>query len=84
MPSRYLFEINSRWTLDGPPSINTAGYINHACTPNVEAEIDRGKVNIYAVRAIKKGEELTIDYGTEYYDEFIKPVGCKCASKAHR
>ena len=35
---------------------------------------------ITAVRAIKKGEELTIDYDTEYFDEFIRPVGCKCES----
>ena len=33
---------------------------------------------IDAKRAIQKGEELTIDYDMEYYDEFIRPVGCKC------
>ena len=24
------------------------------------------------------GEELTYDYGKEYFNEFIKPIGCKC------
>lgn len=89
MKSRYLFEIDEKWTIDGPPEINLAGYINHSCEPNVEAEIEEGDdgedhINIYATRAIKAGEELYIDYGKEYFDEFIKPVGCKCPAKKHR
>ena len=78
--SRYLFEIDDIWTLDGPPPENTAGYINHDCHPNVEAEVEDGRIMIYATRAIQAGEELTIDYDSEYFDEFIRPVGCKCAS----
>jgi SET domain-containing protein len=85
MTSRYLFEIDEKWTIKGPPSINLAGYINHSCDPNVEAEIERGKdgedhINIYATRGIRKGQELFIDYGDEYFDEFLRPVGCKCGS----
>lgn len=78
--SRYLFEIDEVWTLDGPPPENLAGYINHDCHPNVEADIEDGRIMIYAVRDIAEGEELTIDYDSEYFDEFIKPIGCKCAS----
>lgn len=88
-PSRYLFEIDSEWTIDGHPPENTAGYINHACVPNVEAEIEEGndgedRINIYALRDILPGEELTMDYGQEYFDEFIKPIGCKCGATKHR
>ena len=78
--SRYLFEIDEIWTLDGPVPENVAGYINHDCHPNVEAEIEDGKIMIYAQKAIAPGEEFTIDYDQEYFDEFIKPFGCKCAS----
>ncbi|MBI5644809.1 SET domain-containing protein [Candidatus Kaiserbacteria bacterium] len=84
LSSRYLFEINSRWTIDGEPSSNTARWINHACEPNVEAEIEGGRIKIYAIRNITKGEEFAIDYGDEYFDEFIKPVGCKCGATKHR
>lgn len=77
--SRYLFEIDSDWTIDGSPRSNIARYINHSCEPNTEAEIENGRILIHVVRSIKKGEELTIDYDTEYFDEFIRPVGCKCA-----
>jgi hypothetical protein len=29
-------------------------------------------------RAIHAGEELSYDYGAEYFDNVIRPVGCKC------
>jgi len=82
MTSRYLFEIDKDWTIDGSARSNTARYINHACDPNTEAEIENGRIMIHAVRNIKKGEELTIDYDSEYFDEFIRPVGCKCVKCA--
>lgn len=79
-PSRYLFEINRNWTIDGPVPRNTAGYINHACKPNAEADIKNGRIVIRATKNIPPGREITMDYDKEYFDEFIKPVGCKCDS----
>ena len=38
----------------------------------------RGKVYVYAKRNIKEGEELVYNYGKEYFNDFIKPHGCKC------
>ena len=81
--SRYLFEIDDAWTIDGSPLSNTARYINHCCEPNTEAEIEDGRIMIYATRDIAVSEELTIDYGQEYFDEFIRPVGCKCSGVEH-
>ncbi len=81
--SRYLFEIDEMWTIDGSPQSNTARYINHCCDPNTEAEITNGKILIHATRDIQKCEEITIDYDLEYYDEFIRPVGCKCGAARH-
>ena len=75
---KYLFEVGKRTVIDGTPRYNKARYINHACKPNCEANIVRGKIYIYAKRNIKSGEEISIDYGKEYVDEFIKPYGCKC------
>jgi SET domain-containing protein len=76
---RYLFEISSKKTIDGKSRQNTARYLNHSCRPNTEPEIDGEQLFIYALREIQEGEELTFDYGKEYFDEFIKPYGCKCA-----
>ncbi len=77
---KYLFTVTKEITIDGKDRANTARYINHSCKPNAEAEIDEDalKINIYARRGIKAGEEITYDYGKEYCDEFIKPHGCRC------
>jgi SET domain-containing protein len=78
--TRYLFEVNSRWTIDGSPRWNTARYINHSCRPNAEAKVSRGRIRIQATRRIKPGEEITYNYGKSYFETFIKPIGCKCLS----
>jgi hypothetical protein len=77
--SKYLFEVSSRKTIDGSPRWNTARYINHSCRPNCEPEIYKGRVFIFAKRAIKPGEELAYNYGPTYFNDFIKPYGCRCA-----
>jgi uncharacterized protein len=41
---------------------NSARYINHSCDPNCEAVIEDDRVFIYALRDIRKGEELAYDY----------------------
>ncbi|MFA6415970.1 MAG: SET domain-containing protein [Candidatus Paceibacterota bacterium] len=76
--SKYLFEINSKKTIDGAIRTNTARYINHSCRPNAEVEIIKGKVFIMAKRNIKAGEEIAYDYGKKYWNEHIKPLGCRC------
>ena len=35
--NRYLYEINSRWTIDGTARNNIARYFNHSCNPNTES-----------------------------------------------
>lgn len=81
---RYLFEVDKRWTLDGEGQENHARWINHSCVPNAEADVKKGKIFIHALRDIFEGEEITIDYGDEYFKEFIKPHGCKCPAERHR
>jgi len=76
---KYLFEVDDTYTIDGSPRWNIARYINHSCRPNSEVEIDKnGKIIIEAIKNIEVGEEITYDYGKEYFNEFIKPIGCKC------
>ena len=82
MKTRYLFELDDEWTIDGSDRSNIARYINHACDPNCESEIHDGHILILATRDIEAGEEILMDYGQEYFDEFIRPIGCKCTSCA--
>ncbi|MCA9355954.1 SET domain-containing protein [Candidatus Nomurabacteria bacterium] len=76
---KYLFEVKKNYYLDGADRKHTARYINHACNPNCEPDIYGKRVIISAIKNIKKGDELTYDYGKEYFNEFIKPHGCRCA-----
>ena len=75
---KYFFGVNAKWSIDGTPRSNIARYINHSCRPNAEAIISGRRVWIWSRRRIKPGEEIAYDYGKEYFDEHIKPVGCKC------
>ena len=77
--TKYLFELNSKWTIDGSTRRNTARYINHSCRPNGKIDTDRGIIVIRAKRKIKPGEEVTYHYGRNYFTAFIKPYGCRCA-----
>ena len=76
---KYLFTTNRNRVIDGSARSNHARYINHSCRPNCEVEVRRGRILVFAKRAIKAGEELSYDYGKEYVDEYIKPFGCRCA-----
>lgn len=87
--SRYMYEINSRWTIDGKARSNIARYGNHSCRPNAESDIllgkradgrKGGKVILRAIKNIEPGQEITYDYGKDYWNAFIKPIGCLCPS----
>jgi SET domain-containing protein len=77
--AKYMFELNSRWVIDGSPRWNVARYINHSCKPNAMPVIRKGRILFVALRAIVPGEEITYDYGPEYFDYFISNGGCRCA-----
>ena len=76
----YLFNLNNRYDLDGDFKFNTARLINHSCDPNCEVEGVGLKLWISAIKNIKKGEELTYDYGFSY-DKDYKQFPCKCGKQ---
>ena len=76
----YLFDINKRYSLDGDFSWNTAGLINHSCEPNCEVDGIGYKLWVYAIKDIKKNEELTYDYGFSF-DKDYRKYRCNCGSK---
>jgi len=64
--------------IDGNIPSNTARFINHSCAPNCEIDIRRRRIYIVARRAIKPGEELSYDYGEEYFEMHLAGR-CRCA-----
>src|SRR5262244_2329332 len=80
LDTKYLFEINNRWTIDGSSRSNIARYINHSCRPNAETDIKKHKILISAIKTIHPGDEITYNYGRNYFNAFIKDRGCRCAA----
>lgn len=52
-------------------------YINHSCEPNCGI---KGKVSVTALKNIKKGDEITIDYSITEIDNFWY-MECNCRNK---
>lgn len=75
---KYLFEVDEDWAIDGRSRSNLARYINHSCRPNAIAYLTGRRIWIWSRRKIQAGEEITLNYGKQYFDQFIKPIGCKC------
>ena len=74
----YIFTLDSQWDIDGDVPWNDARLINHSCDPNCEAWIEGDQIFIYALRDIKKAEELTFDYGFDI--ECYQDHPCHCGS----
>ncbi len=72
----YIFWVNDNCYIDTAMT-EKIKYLNHHCDYNCDV-IERDETSLYliAYRDIKKGEELTIDYG---YDEIYEYCNCeKC------
>ena len=80
LDTKYLFEVNARWTVDGSSRKNVARYVNHSCRPNAEADVKKRKILITAIKTINPGDEITYNYGRDYFNAFIKDHGCRCAA----
>jgi SET domain-containing protein len=80
-PAIYLVELSRRLALDCSKG-NQFKHLNHHCTPNCYLRIYRRRIEVYTLRQVKTGEELTIDYGMTPH----KPaMSCQCgAAKCRR
>ena len=77
--NRYLYEVNSRWTINGAGRSNLARYFNHSCNPNADTFIKERRVFIRALRNIKPDEEIVYDYGRDYLKNVIGLANCQCS-----
>lgn len=76
----YIFTLNETHDLDGGVDWNPARLINHSCNPNAEAFVhEDDTIWIYAKREIRKGEELTFNYGFDLDTWEDHP--CRCGSE---
>jgi SET domain-containing protein len=58
----FLFSVDDELCIDGAVDGNEARFINHSCTPNAYAEIEKRRIFIRALRPIPAGDEIVYDY----------------------
>jgi SET domain-containing protein len=75
---KYLFWTSDTTMIDGNIPTNKARFINHSCRPNCEIDIKNKRIFVFAVKNIKPGEELTYDYGEEYFEMYFANGRCRC------
>jgi SET domain-containing protein len=84
----FFFSLESGKLIDGGDNGNDARWINHACEPNCEAREEKGRVYIYTLRDIKRGEEFNYDYGLILEERQTKALKkayeCRCGAKSCR
>lgn len=66
----------------GVPIDHPRNFVNHSCNPNAGIRIEDlsdGTKNslLLAIKEIKEGEEITIDYSTTQFEEWTFE-GCRC------
>lgn len=80
----FFFSLESGKLIDGGEEGNDARWINHSCEPNCEAQEEKGRVFVHALRDIARGEELNYDYGLVIDEKMSKALkqayACRCGS----
>ena len=72
-----MVEFGDGRALDASVNSNELRYVNHSCSPNTFMRVCYGRVEFYSLKPIKKGEELTCNYGPTHHDGKLK---CSCGS----
>ncbi|HWH83132.1 MAG TPA: SET domain-containing protein-lysine N-methyltransferase, partial [Burkholderiaceae bacterium] len=84
----FFFHIDEKHVIDAAHGGNAARWINHACSPNCEADEVDGRIFIKALRAIAPGAELFYDYGLiideRYTPKLKKQYECRCGTRGCR
>ena len=84
----FYFHIDDRHVIDAKHGGNAARWINHACSPNCEADEQEGRVFIKTLRRIALGEELFYDYGLTIDERYTaalkKQYECRCGTRGCR
>lgn len=80
----FFFSINERWVIDANVDGNAARFVNHACDPNCETEVEGRRVFIRALRPIRPGEELHYDYHLtlegRHTPKLKQQYACRCGA----
>ena len=76
-----ICDIDGRFSIDGSRGGNGTHYINHCCEPNAYMRTLYGHVLFFALRDIRAGEEITIDYEQTLHPDSKR---CFCGAESCR
>jgi SET domain-containing protein len=76
-----IVELSDRKAIDFSKSADPMRYTNHSCQPNARLCIRQGRVEFYALKAIKPGDEITVDYGETHHEGKLR---CQCGAPGCR
>jgi SET domain-containing protein len=72
-----IVEVSPRRAVDASRSTDPLRFTNHSCAPNSVLHIRRGRIEIFSMREVAAGEELTIDYGESHHQG---QLACRCGA----
>lgn len=73
-----MVELDDDLALNASANPNDMRFINHSCDPNTFMRVMKDRVEFYALKNIKKGQELSCDYGETHHEGTLP---CKCGAK---
>ena len=80
----FYFHVDEKHVIDAKHGCNSSRWINHSCAPNCEADEQKGRVFIKALRNIPAGQELFYDYGliidAKYTKKLKAEYPCWCGA----
>ncbi len=84
----FYFHVDEKHVIDAKHGGNSSRWINHSCAPNCEADEQKGRVFIKALRNIPAGQELFYDYGliidAKYTKKLKAEYPCWCGAPTCR
>jgi SET domain-containing protein len=72
-----IIEVSERRAVDATRSLDALRFTNHSCAPNAVLRIQQGRVELFTMRAVAAGEELTIGYGESHHRGRLV---CRCGA----
>ena len=72
-----IVELSERRAIDASRSADPLRYTNHSCQPNAVLRIRQGRVELYAMREIECGQEITVNYGETHHEGRLP---CRCGA----
>jgi len=72
-----MVEVSARTAIDASKSTHALRFTNHSCLPNAVLRIVNGRIELYALRDLATGEEITIDYGETHHEGRLR---CRCGA----